>query len=268
MNSESQKKEHLKELLAINPIGFINECLAESKNGLMPEICQYVQLKILNERGEFLTEEEKEILNIIHPKYNDLKIDHLEEINQRIKTFANIDDVKIELRKNAIEIRDEIKSSLQNSGNKNHAAFLEFVTALATNIRTDKKLRYKYNFKNNQELFDCFQNYKTRNFKLSEDVTIKLKPGPFIHILLGHIEKYQMHRKGYMVRFSQINNWEELLILITDLITFLKDELIQHFSISNQKYDNNCFTYQKKLYGIHLDKKGEIKTLYERKNEC
>ncbi|MCG8763527.1 hypothetical protein G1K46_12450 [Tenacibaculum finnmarkense] len=266
--TQKPQKTDLKELLKTNPVEFLNECLAKSENGKMSEICQYVQLTILDKRGELLTEQEKRFLSNLNEKYSDIEIGHLEDINNKNKPFSNINDAKTELKDISQNIVDSVKVSHQKSRNERDEAFLEFVTAFATNIRTDRKLRYKYNFKNNQELFNCFDNYETQTYKLSDDLIIKLKPRPFIHILLGHVEKYIIHRKGEMVRFTQVNDWKELLTLINEIVHYIKDQLIEHYKDNNEKYDNKCFTYNGKIYGIHLDKNAEIKTLYERKNVC
>ncbi|MDD7913810.1 hypothetical protein [Polaribacter ponticola] len=261
MNNQVEKEENLRYLLETDPMKFLKECTIYIEKNDPQYICKYVQLSILEKRKSPLENVEKLFLKLNHNKYKDLNIDILDSINKQNQPINNISDIKNELKSISLNVVKTIQK-IDNPG------LLELAKSLSKNIREDRNLRYKYNFKNNQELLNCIETFQTEVYSLSEQICIKLKPKYFIHILLGHIEKYEIHRKGEMVKFSNINDWNELLLLIKKVILFLKDEIIYHYNNYDKNYDNKSFNYNGIFYGIHLNQKGDIKTFYERKNKC
>ena len=253
-------------LLKSTPLMIIEECLKHSQNGEMPDICRYIQLKLLKIRGEKITPEEVLLLNKLYRKYSDFNVEYINDYYNKCQKIPSLDEVNQELKEISFEIKEIVKKAHEKNPQKGYAGFLEYLKALNLNINDFRD--YTYNQTNHKELAECYHEFRTKEFILNDRVKIKLKPGALVHILVGHIEKYSIPRKGKMIWFSKANNWRELLELIGNIILFLSDDLISHFTNNNDGYDNKKILFDDCSYGIHLNKKQEIKTFYEVKNEC
>ena len=142
-----------------------------------------------------------------------------------------------------------------------HDGLLELAKAAKNNLNEDRGI--KFNRANNRELFDCLEKYKGDAIRLTEKITIILKTGVFVHILIGHVEKHLIPRKGKLVQFSKVDHWITLHHLIISVIYILMDDLIRHYTYYQAGYDNTNVEFEGCTYGIHINKHGEIKTFYQ-----
>lgn len=266
MNQAEILEKRFYTLLKSTPLTILEECLKHSQNGKMPDICKYIQLNLLKIRGEKITTEEVLLLDKLSKKYSDFNVEYLNDYYNKGQRIPSLDEVNQELKEISFEIKEIVKKAHEKNPQKGYAGFLEYVKALNLNINNFRK--YKYDQTNHKELAECYHTFRTKEFILNDSIKIKLKPGALVHILVGHIEKYSIPRKGKMFWFSKANNWRELLELIGNALLFLSDDLISHYTNFNHGYDNKKFPFDGSFYGIHLNKKREIKTFYEVKNKC
>lgn len=253
-------------LLKSTPLMILEECLKHSQGGEMPDICRYIQLKLLKIRSEKITPEEVILLNKLSKKYSDFNVEYLNDFYNKFQKIPSLDEVNQELKEISFEMKEIVKKAHEKNPQKGYAGFLEYIKALNLNI-TDFR-EYKYNQTNHKELAECYHTFRAKEFILNDSIKIKLQPGALVHILVGHIEKYSIPRKGKMIWFSKANNWRELLELLGNVILFLSDDLILHYTEYNHGYDNKKILFDGCFYGIHLNKRKEIKTFYELKSEC
>jgi hypothetical protein len=111
------------------------------------------------------------------------------------------------------------------------------------------------------ELLNFTSEFTGHDFEL-KNITIKLTPKRFMHILVGHVEDYLISRKGRLITFDHISHWHEVFLLIESVIAIIEKDLERHFSGSGQDYNNTSIIVGVKKFGIHISQKGVIKTFY------
>lgn len=260
----TEEENKLYELLKTSPSLFMNQCIEKSRNGEASELCTYVQLKMLNDTGRLLSKIEKEVFNNLSVKYNHIDTSQILFEYERSKKIPDLNDVWQGLKDVLKDIRLSVRIAHEKNPNEGYSGFLSFLNELWKNINGSKS--FKYDADSFRELSECYFSFKTKHYRLNESITIKLKPGILLHILVGHIKKYHIPRKGAGEMFSKVENWKELLVLFDSIILYLSNELITHYSFNKKEFDNSCFNFENCLYGIHIDKQGAIKTFYERKH--
>lgn len=263
----TEEERKLNELLKISPSIFMNksiEIIGKGEDG--SEFCTYVQLKMVNDIGRPLSDIERTILSNFSQKYGDIDTRLLLSEYEKSKRLPDLDDVWQGLKEVLKDIRLSVRKAHEKFPEDGYSGFLGFLNELWKNVNGYKG--FKYDASSFKELSDCYFLFKTKKYELNDKIEIKLKPGILLHILVGHVRKYHIPRKGAAVMFSKVDNWKGLLVLLDNVINNLSEELIKHYSSDKKEYDNRCFKFDNSLYGIHIDKQGAIKTFYERKHEC
>ncbi len=265
----TEEENKLKEMMEISPSIFLNKCIEKLRNEEEgSEFCKYVQLKMLKEIGRPLDEIEKISFDILSAKFGNIDVKLLLSEYDRYKKITDSDDVWKELKEVLKDVRTSARVAHEKNPNDGYSGFLGFLNELWKNINGPKN--FKYNADSFKELSDYYFKFKTERFALNENIDIILKPGILLHILVGHVKKYHIPRKGAGVMFSNIENPRELLDLLNKVIYSLSDELLEHFTKyeQDQEYNNSCIEFNGYFYGIHIDKKRGIKTFYEKSTKC
>ncbi len=149
------------------------------------------------------------------------------------------------------------------NGEKDYSGIIELTTSLLNNLGFSKNDRKNKGMKYTPKLIEGIDSFKEKKYSLTNDITIKLSPKSFVHILIGHVENYSIPRKGRLIQFTNINHWEDLLLFIDALIVHLQKDLIMHYSNSRLEYNNINVKIGTRRYGIHISKSGNIKTIYQ-----
>lgn len=160
----------------------------------------------------------------------------------------------------------DIAISMKKDDEEKFMGWIEFNNALANNVYFSKKNRdsngFQYSIENTPSLFDWLTNFKTVNYQLNDNVSIRLTPKGFFHILFGHVEGYLIPRKGAMVKIININSCEELFKLISDIIMHIKTDLINHYQAKLGKFEKNNIIYSGHEYALNIDSKRKIISFY------
>ncbi|GAB3417360.1 hypothetical protein GCM10027516_11080 [Niabella aquatica] len=235
-------------------------------NSQLP-ICLYVKILI--------KEDQKKTLSPIEIRYKQRLVGLFGSLNiERYREFylppneKGFIEVKNILKESYTEIRaGAIKAHNPDKG-KNYSAFLEFLKALKYNVDFSfddpKNKAPKYNEEKDRELFELVKNFHGTTYRLNEEITIRLTPKEFIHIVIGHLDGYQIPRKGKIVTFEFLHHWENLLAFIKIIIDdIIKDDLIVHYNNTDSEYSNRNIKICDKQYGIHIGRRKNIKTFYQ-----
>lgn len=247
---------------ALTPKEFMDVCIYQKeKYGQSMCVCSFIGIRLLQENGEALTPKHTAYIERLTPYFGDLDISQYKRLYSSEKDFRP----KIVLKDINSELLEKIKHVHNPNIGIDHSGFIEFIKAQNINLDFSEKNvrnRISYNKGKLKEIFDCFDNFNRKLYRISDDVEITLGTNQFIHILVGHVESYKIPRKGKLVQFKNIRHWKELLLLINKVIDFIKDDLISHFSNCNLEYNNRSIKIDGNQYGIHIGKRKNIKTLY------
>jgi hypothetical protein len=255
---------------SLSPKEFMSFCLDMEKRGHHFSICWYVKIYLAEKTGQSLTPKQIAIKEKCKNAYANIdwspyqQIIDKGEIGNQIQTE---EELKLVLKDSFLGIMDGVKKVHNQNNGKDYSAFLELLEAHVDNlnfIKEDKPHRKlkSYNSQKTKELLDLIETFKGCIYPLDK-ITIKLTPECLMHIALGHIESYKIPRKGKMVQFTYIENWKVLAALIEYVIWLLKEDLNAHYNKSLQDYNNTNIQILTQTYGIHINKKGCIKTFYE-----
>lgn len=229
-------------------------------------ICSYLRILIKEDQGKILSSKEIAYRQKFNEQFGNLDI---ELYKQFYAAEQNNDFNSVDVLKDIYsELLDETKKVHDPNTGKNYSALIELLKASKHNIDfsigdTENKAP-RSNSEEIEELFEIVNEFHGRTYLLTNDVAIKLTSKEFMHIAIGHIERYQIPRKGKMMAFDFINHWEHLLSFIEIIILdFLKQDLIDHFSNGTCEYNNTNIKIGDKHYGIHIGKGMNIKTFYQ-----
>lgn len=253
------------EMFGNNPLEFMTMCLKYSdENGHLPSFCKYVQL-ILNFRiNNDLSDLEQVEKQMFEEKYGEIDVECLLSYQLSKPTAESLYE---EIKGNSTQIYNNVRIAHEKNPLAGHAGFLEYCKSIKNNVifaKGDIKNKgAKFNLEIRRELSDCIRGFNGKDYRLTENIIIKLKAGGLVHILVGHVKPFLVPRKGELIQFTFIKSFEELIFLIDRIILQLEEELIAHFSKGNSKFSKVGFQFEGLKYGIHISIKKEIKTFYE-----
>ncbi len=249
-----------------SPLEFLRVCTYMDDKNLPLEICWYVRIYLKEKNNVPLFPEEKATKEKLAKLIGNLDISIFDKaLGDRQKTITLkhlIDDLK----SGYSGVIDGAKLAHNPSEGKDYSGIMELANTYRTNLDFSKNDRIgkapHTNAFTRKEIFEMVDDFKGRSFKL-KSITIKLKPKQLVHIVLGHVSRYQVPRKGLMVPFDDIRDWRGLIIVIELVITQLQEDIETHYEQKYQEYNNKHIDLFGKSYGIHIGSNGDIKTFYQ-----
>ena len=181
----TDEENKLHQLLTVSPSIFMNQCILKFDKGEKSDFCTYVQLKVLKDSGKTLNTLEEEMLSSLFTKYGEIDTSKLMDEYDRSKKKITVYNATQYLDDILKDIRLSVRKAHEKNPQDGYAGYLGFLNEIWDNRNNKRSITY--NAENVKELSQYFFESKTRIYELDEKISIKLKPGVLLHILVGHL---------------------------------------------------------------------------------
>lgn len=134
-NLMTEEEHRLSELVKISPSLFFKECIAYSqKTGETLEICKYVQLSLLKNKGEIISESEELLFEYLSEKFRGVDTNPIQREYERKINIQDKKDIKQELKEIVTDVKDSVRNAHEKYPQRGYSGFLGFVNEVSRNI--------------------------------------------------------------------------------------------------------------------------------------